>query len=330
MSDEIGEDIRSAMEEAVGESTETVADTPVETPVLSEEDNQRARDAAGRFVAAQNGEAEEAPLDGPVKLTADKPPSSWTPAARELWKDLPDAAKHEIIRREQDAANRNHSLQEQYAPAEQVLQGLGSVLQEARNFGVDGVGYIRQTMETERVLRTAEMPDKFQALLRVADTYGIPLREIVNQSVGQEVLRRPSQEAQVNPQIAAELAEIRQWREEQEFGQVVNQVEGWGAQKEFFEDVRNVMADLTERGMANNIEDAYDKACWMVPEVREVLLARNGQGATQNSVAQRQRAAVGVSKAPSKPNVALNTDNPNASIADTVRDAFYGGNGGRV
>ena len=189
--DDIGADIRSSMEEAV-------ADTPVETPVLSEEDNQRARDAAGRFVAAQKGEAVEepveAPLDGPVKLTTEKPPSSWTPAARELWKDLPDAAKHEIIRREQDAANRSHILQEQYAPAEQVLQGLGSVLQEARNFGVDGVGYIRQTMETERILRTAEMPDKFQALLRVADTYGIPLREIVNQSVGQEVLKSPAQQ----------------------------------------------------------------------------------------------------------------------------------------
>lgn len=322
--DDIGADIRSAINETV----------PDEAPVLSEIDNEKARDAAGKFVSAQKGEPEqpapEEEVKGPVTLTTEKPPSSWKPIAREQWNALPDIVKGEIIRREQDAVNRNHQMQEQYAPLAQIAQGLGGVFQEAQQYGVNPVSHIAGVMDTERALRTAELPQKFDVLLQIADQYGIPLREIINKSVGQEVLKSPQQQGGVNPEIQRQLDEMRGWRDQQEMNRVTDDVEYYGSQQEFFQDVRNIMADLVEKGLAQNLDEAYDRACWMHKDVREVLLARNGQGATQNSVATRQRAAVGVSKAPSKPSVALTTDDPNASIADTVRDAYYGGTGGRV
>ena len=329
--DDIGSDIRAAME-----STEAEA-----TPVLSEADNDRARDAAGKFVAKQAEaaapvaetpaeEPEEEVVKGPVTLTTEKPPSSWKPIAREQWAALPDVVKAEVIRREQDSVNRNHQMMEQYAPLQQIAQGLGGVFQEAQQYGVNPVQHIAGVMDTERALRTAELPQKFDVLLQIADQYGIPLREIINRSVGQEVLKSPQQQQGVNPEIQRQLDEMREWRSNMEYQNVVADVEDYGSQQEFFADVRNIMAELVEKGLAQNLDEAYDRACWMHKDVREVLLARSGQGATQNSVASRQRAAVGVSKAPSKPSVALTTDDPNASIADTVRDAFYGGTGGRV
>lgn len=316
----------TSLEDDIRASFDEVAE--VEPTPLSEETATRARDEAGKFIASKvepEATPEIKPEEGPITLTTEKPPSTWTPAARELWKDLPDAAKSEIIRREQDAANLNHRMQEQYAPLDHAFNELGTLFQEANQYGIDGAAYIRSTMETERVLRNGEMPDKFNALLSVADTYGIPLREIINQSIGKEVLQKPT--SALPPDIMNEINEIRQWRSEQEYRTVVNEVEGWGANREFFNDVRSIMADLVERQMVSNIDQAYDTACRMHPDVFNVLVQRSAQPAGQNSVVARQKQATGVSKTTAGRSAPTATSDKPTTIEEDVREAFYASSG---
>jgi len=343
----IADDIRSSMEESVEESTETT-ETPSEPP-LSKETSARERDGAGRFVAqaakavqdgapttpdntAQSPEtAPEQLVAGPVKLTTEKPPSSWVPSAREMWKDIPDAVKSEIIRREQDSANQHHRFQEQFAPVQGLVNQINPYLQEAQSLGVDGIQFIHNTMSAERTLRTAAMPEKFQALLSIADQYGIPLRQIVNESVGQQVLATPTPGAALPPEIAQEFEAIKQWRSEQEYGQVLSQVEAWGANKEFFNDVRETMGKLVEAQMANNIDEAYEMACRMHPDVSKVMSQRSGQAQSQTSVVSRQVAAAGVAKAGGA-RATPKDEKPDAdkSLHDEITEAFYANTSGRV
>jgi hypothetical protein len=183
-------------------------------------------------------------------------------------------------------------------------------------------------MNTERVLRTADLPTKFEALLGVADTYGIPLREIINRSVGQEVLQTPrQQQMQIPPEFQREIQEIKQWRNQQEQQVVNNEVGGFGAQNEFFEDVRFQMADLLEAGVAKNLAQAYEMATWSNPDVRGVLVERQARGSASSAVAQRQvRAASASVRSPNTVHVAVDDDGDD-SIADTVRKAFSSSQG---
>lgn len=330
------DDIAGALREAFNEQPEVV--------------EERARDESGKFTAKADGNdspveaaaklepeiattpvvANETPVDAPQTLSADRPPSSWTPAAREKWAAIDPDIRNEIIRREEASMNGVRQMQERFAPMQQVMDQLQPVAMEAKQAGSDPVSYIQSLAQSERALRTADMPTKFNELMRIADQYGIPLRDVINKSVGQEVLKAPQQQQmQIPPEFQQELAEIRNWRYEQEQQQINSGVQNFGQDKEFFNDVRNVMANLIERGMADSVPAAYDQACWMVPEVRQVLLQRQGQ--PQAQVTQRQQAAAAASMpAGGKINVAIDEDQDSDDIGATVRNAFNRAATGRV
>lgn len=317
-----------------------VAEDDVSTDdVGTEQETVSNRDESGRFKAKESAVAEKAPTDVAAASdtsteqqstwTQDKPPSSWTPAAREKWSDIPPELRQEIIRREEASVVGIRKMQESIAPAKEFLDSMNPYVQEAQSLGVDFRQHVSGVLNTERVLRTASLPDKFNALIGIADQYGIPLRDIINQSVGQQVLQAPQQQqAAIPPEFQQQMQEMRQWKDQLETAQVEQQVGSFGNDKEFFNDVRPLMADLIEKGMATDLNSAYDQACWMNAGVREVMLARQAAGKQQSAVANRQVAAASASVKPGG-KVAVRVDDESDDIADIVRGAFAA-SGGRI
>lgn len=324
----IHDDIRAAMSEAetAGDVVESTADTQATSN----------RDENGRFkpknIPDKQVEAQESTVE-PVaeeqgRWTPERPPSSWKPAARELWAGLPLEARQEITRREEDALRGAQRLQEQFAPLREIQQHMEPLLKELQSIGVSPQQHIDNVMATERVLRTADLPRKFDALLSVADQYGIPLREIINRSVGQEVLQSPNQQQMaVPPELQRELAEIRQWRDQQEQSVVNNEVAAFGGQQEFFHDVRLHMADLIEKGVAKDLPSAYEMATWANPEIRSILIERQTRGASGTRVQDRQARAASANIRPSSTVHVDVDDGAEDSLADTVRKAWNSSQG---
>lgn len=311
-----GEDVLPAT--AVEESSAPAAQTGEAAAPVAAAPAQAAPTTVG--AAAPDGQG--APSDQQGGWTQDKAPQSWTPAAREKWTAIPEDIRKEIVRREEAAVNGVRQLQEKYAPHEHFTNTLAPFIQEGIQAGVAPDVYISNVLQAERVLRTADVPAKFQALLGIADQYGIPLRDIINESVGQKVLGPASaqQRPTVPPEVAAEIQEMRRWRAQQEGAGIQQTVEQFRQGKEFFEDVRVAMADLIDTGRARTLEEAYDQACWMTPEVRTVMLQRQ-QGQTQ--ISQRQQRAAGVSiPAGGKVNVADEDFGNEDDVSDTIRKAF--------
>jgi hypothetical protein len=279
--------------------------------------------AAAAKLQPQEPEQPPAEEQPPQILTEDKAPRGWTPAAREKWETIPPDLRQEILRREDASIAGVRQLQERYAPMEQFIQGISPILQEARYYGVDPGGYIDQVMGTERTLRNADIPGKFQAILAIADQYGVPLRDVINQSVGQQVIPPAQQpQYQVPPQIMQELNEMRQWRQQQQNSGVQEQISSFSKDKEFFHDVHSQMAVFIESGQANNLQEAYDAACWSVPAVREVMLARQG-------LQKKQESAAGASVRPGG-GVVVPADENSDELEDVVRNAFIKSSTGRV
>jgi hypothetical protein len=164
-------------------------------------------------------------------------------------------------------------------------------------------------------------------------TYGIDPNRIFAKLTGQQ---QPGQ--QVSPEIAAlrrEIDELKQ-RDSRQAAQVEqatnHEVQQTLAQfaadpkNVYFENVRSEMAALLGQGLATDIADAYEKACWARPDIRPLLLQQQDQ---ERQESQRQRArqarAAGSTLTGSPSGSAganLVPPDPNASVEDDIRAAI--------
>lgn len=234
---------------------------------------------------------EQAPLGGEKILSQDKAPSSWTPAAREEWANLPEKIRQEIIRRDEDSVKGIRQLQDQMAPYTQFAQTLDPFIREAVSNRVDPGQYIGNVMQAERRLRSGTAEERFGSLVEIAESYGIPLRKIINDAVGQEIIPHPVQQRSAVP---VEIQQRLDAAEQALAGMQDNQaqsnqkmIDDFKVDKEFFEDVREDMALLMEHGRASTLQDAYDKACKMNPQVFGVIQERG----SKPPLADKQKAA---------------------------------------
>lgn len=309
---------------------------------------EKPRDEKGKFAtkeeedqppARAEGQEEKPPVkeepakpdsDSQVSLNNEKAPTSWSPAVREKWGALPEDVRSEIIRREEASANGVRRLHEEYAPIKRFTEGLAPFIQEAHQNGADPGQYIANVLASERGLRNPDPKQRFSVLLNIAEQYGIPLRDIINQSAGQEVISAPAapQYAPVDPAIQQQLQEIQRFQQETQQNAFRNEIESFRRDKEFFDDVSSIMANLLDSNSAKDLSDAYDQACWVHPEVRKVLIERERSGSSASALKQRQAAASGASvKSSGAADIKVNGDEDDDSIEDTIRKAMIEASG---
>lgn len=330
MSDSIRDDIEAALKEqderepesqdgldTTDEQEEEEVDPEVEVP-------EPAKNEPETPEAAKPEEAPAAKADEPEGTwNPEKAPTSWSPKVREQWGNLPEDVRKEIVRREEASVMGVRKLQEEFQPVRQFAEHLSPFIQEARQLGADPTQYIANVMVAERQLRSQDPNDKFNALLSIADTYGIPLREFLRGE-----MQAPAAQPSLPPEVAHELAAMRQWREQESQQTLQRQIDEFRAGAEFFDDVRDHMAVLIETGAAKDLKEAYESAIWVNPEVREVLLQRQ-EAEKQKSVQNQRRArATGASvTGGDAPGVDVSVDDDDDSIEATIRKQMVASSG---
>lgn len=315
-------DVIDKLEEKADEAEGEVAESPDDQETAPDE---KAEGEQGDPAAEGENAAEGSGGSG-VKLTDSKAPSSWSPKVREKWAELPEEVRAEIIRREEASVNGVRQLQSEFAPIRQFAESISPFLAEAAQQGQDPAAYVRSVLSAERNLRNPDQNARFEALLGIADSYGIPLRQALNQAAGRELLPTAPVQPQLPAEVMQELQAARQFRESMQSQTIEQQVNSFKADKEFYEDVRVTMADLMDAGIAQSLEDAYDKACRLNPEVAAVLLERERSGKNKEQQNQRRAAAAGASvRASGAADVTVDDDDD--SIESTIRKAVIGQSG---
>jgi len=242
-----------------------------------------------------------------------KAPQSWKPGAREQWAKLPTDVRAEVHRREHEAAK----VMQETAQARQVHDYLGQLQQ---NFapalqaeGVDVLTASANLMQLSSRLRFGTPPEKAQLAAQIIRNYGVDVNALADALDGIPASAQPGQMQQQpmmqDPrvdQLFEQLSAMRQNREQQIVQKAVTEVESFGDGKEFFEDVREDMADIldlaTKRGIDLPLDQAYERACRLHPEISKVLVAREkaSQAGNQNrSTRQAKDAASSVRGTPS-------------------------------
>lgn len=312
-------------------------EAPEPAPEAKEETaaERRARDEKGRFqtktaekAAVKPGPAPKpaapSPTPKPTKpltngtpppqaaeqtSTALKPPASWKPAAREQWAKLPPEVQQETVRREREAqqtlqesaeARRNWtSFQQAVAPYEAMV----------RAEGANPVQAAASLFQTAAALRTAPPAHKAQLIARMVQDYGIDIQMLDQALAGQAPAPQQHAPAQYQDprvdQLMARLQGAEQQRQQSAQQRATQEAQAFAANAEFFEDVRQEMADLMEvaarRGVSLSMEDAYNRAVKLNPEISGVLSQREQAKTATASTATMQRSRAAAASVKSRP-----------------------------
>lgn len=304
-----------------GVKTETT-EPPANETAEEKAKREYARDQHGKFAEADKAVKKEgitpAPKAGQPKEKADpmeRAPQAWKPEAREFWKDIPEAARREIIRTEQSIQQTLRDTVEDRRLAQAVKETIRPFEHFIKAEGSNPIQAIDNLMTTAARLRTGNVQEVAGLVSQIVNQYGTG--RFGNDFIRalDSTLAGAAPQQQVDPYVAQMEQRMRQMEQvfQQQQYQQTQQVET-GAQNEvmqfmetaeFGADLREEMADLIElaaqRGHNMSLQEAYDRACWANPEIRNILAERQARerAQQQSQVAQKAKsAAVSVGGSP--------------------------------
>ena len=311
-----------------------VNDDPIqaenETSSSSESDNDSQeeidRDEKGRFKAQKDsGDAENSTdNDNPEKeeLVAEASdeaepdvkssrPTTWKKEYVEIWDKMEkgEPLKKEDFVKFAEYANQREAeykrgvsaYKAEADNARQLTQAIGPFVPELQQQGIHPVAWINNLGRAHMMLTKAPYEQKVQMFHRLAQDYGIQLNQDAMQMPEQAYVdpyqQQLMQQLQATQQQVQQLSAIR---EQEENNRLMSEISRVSSNKErfpHFEMVREDMAQLLERGLAQDLESAYAKAVRMNDEAykleqEKLLKSASTQASKAQQVAKAKATAV--------------------------------------
>lgn len=282
------------VEDIVVETPEPTLREQIETAAEAVET--RNRDEQGRFAAKQAQEAADKPateiqkpaveLGKPEAKPEIKPdakpadtqkptlaPHMWSAAAQAEFANASPVIKAEIARREADIHKEftkqdgERQLGRQFR---QIAEPYAAMIQAE---GGNPVNAFKGYLETTRILRQGDPATKVQLVKQLCQQFGVNLEAVTNPDAPKidPMVQNLHNELQ---QLKAERQQLAYQAQNQEQSKLQSQIEAFGADPAnvHFEAVKPAMAALLSGGQAATLQEAYDQALWVRPDIRSGLL----------------------------------------------------------
>lgn len=271
-----------------------------------------AKPAEAAPVAATEPQMPEQQQAGADAKSIVTPPATWSAGAKAIYSQLPEVARREIAKREQDYARGIQQYAERAKVADAFQREAQPYEAMLRAEGSNAVAALSSFLKQSYMLRTASPQERGRLIMETAQKFGADLSPYLGQQGqqapdGQQDLSHLSQTVQ--QLIAPHLQRIQQWEQSQATAQqreaqqmeqdVSSQIEAFqsatnedGTPKHlYFENVRPLMSAYFANGQAKDLEQAYDMACWANPEVRAALQAEQQRSAEAQRLEEAKRKA---------------------------------------
>lgn len=274
----------------------SVLDDAGEEP-SAEETRAYNRDEAGRFAQKQAEEAAAAAQAAP-----DPAAQPWRPVWYKDefgdWQKMPEPFRNALKERE---GAFEAKLREVGGPANtwrSLEQKIQPYVQELAAAGVQPAQYFEQLHAANEYLRS----DPEAAIQWLAQSQGIDLIALADRIYAEQTGQQPQQ---ADPQVAAlqqkiatleqQLGGVTQFQQQaqelQRQAQLnarLQEIEAFAKDKPHFDKLEQTMVKLMRGGEATGLQDAYEKAQWLHPEVRDSILADQRKANVQRARAGAQ------------------------------------------
>jgi hypothetical protein len=265
-------------------------------------------------VAVQTAETtqEQAPpaIDAPI---------SWTAEQKAKWASLPPDTQAYIAQRDKEsheAISRAGQQIKALEPIRNVIEQYGHTFQKNGLQPHDGIA---RMMAVNEMLET----NPRAAIAEIAKAYGVNLQGSTDeQNASPDNPRIAELEARLARQESHLTAQMQQ-RQEAEANELAREIADFAKDKPHFESVRKVMAGLMQSGASETMKDAYEKAIYADPTIRQSLQVeaqtaaeakRKAEEAERVSKA-KKAAGVNVKSSPGQSNAAKSMDDDLWAIA---------------
>ena len=328
MSDDRRELLEAALEQAEDGTLEAptekeieVNDDPIQTENASQETNAQEsdnRDEKGRFKAQEastdQDSAEEPDLVGETSDVPEeeiKRPTTWKKEYVEVWNKMQEGKpldKEEFAKFAEYANQRESEYKKGVSAykaeadnARQLTEAIGPFVPELQSQGIHPVAWINNLGRAHMILTKAPYDQKVQMFHRLASDYGIQLNQDSLQAPQQAYVdpyqQQLMQQLQATQQQVQQLSAIREQEENARLTSEISRVSSNKERFPHFEMVREDMAQLLERGLAQDLESAYAKAVRMNDEAYKLeqdklLKSANTQASKAQQVAKAKATAV--------------------------------------
>jgi len=302
----MSDDRREMLEAALEQAEEGILEAPIEKEIEVNDDPIQAenesyekegddtesinRDEKGRFkgkseeASSQDDTVEEPELvaeatDEPVEEI--KRPTTWKKEYVDVWEKMKDGKpldKAEFAKfaeyanqREAEFKRGVSAYKNEADNARQLTQAIGPFVPELQAQGIHPVAWINNLGRAHMILSKAPYQEKVQMFHRLAQDYGIQLNQDSIQTPEQAYVdpyqQQLMQQLQATQQQVQQLSQIREQEENARLTQEISRVSSNKVAFPHFDMVREDMAQLLERGLAQDLETAYAKAVRMNDEV---------------------------------------------------------------
>lgn len=248
------------------------------------------RDESGRFTKA---EEPPPPAEEPVWS---KPPASWKKEYHDYWIKADPKLREYAWQREEQMKRGVEPLLSKAQFADAMNQALEPYLPTIQGLGLKPEQAVAALAQADYTLRNSPPEQKLQYLVNLASSYGVNLSQYLQ---GQNA-QTPQQQS-VDPlvwQLQNELnnvrGEVMGWKQEQEMAQnqqLLNEINDFSSKAEHFEDARPTMIQLLQSGVAETLEEAYEKAIRLDSELFERVQSAKQAEIAAKQAAQKDRAA---------------------------------------
>lgn len=334
--DEAGEDGKRVPVKAHSRRVKTLGSEPPAKAGKQSAGKQQAQPAEaatadGTQGDEQQGKQQQQPEPAAQPKPHDVLPNTWPKEMDQEWKALPEKAREQIYRREQQfhdgigqyksAASFGSAMAKEMLPYQKIMQEKNVTPQVI----------VRDIMGALNTMATGTDEAKANQFLQLATQYGINLDTVLSlrqRAPGQSVPELTALQREVGELRASQQAQTQE-RERLQREQDDQRVNAFlsDPKNEHAKTVAKEMAALLSSGQADDLADAYNKALWINPDTRKALLdkqekERQAKEAEQAAAARKAAAANvnrrGTPPAPAKP----------GTMEDTIRSTYRRLNGG--
>lgn len=287
------------------EQAEQAAEAPQES---------RTRDEVGRFAKTAPKQEEAAPETAKEEPLWKRPPASWKKDYHEPWNTVDDRVKEYVWTREEQMRKGVEPLLSKAQYADAMQAALDPYMNTIQGLGLKPEQAIGALAQADHVLRTAPPEQKVQYLMQLAQQYGINLNGAQQSAPAVD----PNFYALQN-ELNSVRGEVLNWKQQQEAAQnqaLLGEINNFSQKAEHFEEVRPTMIQLLQSGMAESLEDAYDKAIRLDPGLfNSIQQAQQAQEIAKKS-SELNRAA----KAARAAAVSVRSSTPGTNTATKAQD----------
>jgi len=283
------------------------------------------RDDRGRFAP----KVEEPPQEAEPPVWR-RPPASWRKDYHEVWQKADPKMQEYAWQREEQMRAGVEPLLAKAQFADTMQQAIEPYLPTIQGMGLTPEKAVSALMQADYTLRTAPPQQKMQLFAQLAQSYGINLG-----AMGANPQAAPQNSVdplvwQLQNELNSVRGEVMGWKQQQEMQQnqqLLGEINQFSLKADHFEEARPTMIQLLQSGMAETLEEAYDKAIRLNPDLFEqVSKAQQAEQAAKqakeyNRAAKAARAAaVSVRSATPSANTAPKAANRRALLEEAFSE----------